>query len=115
MSLGGVVSTENQPGIRLLSATRGRERWEVKGIGRKPTLARELEDNLLEYPGVKAVIANAVTSRVLVLYEPGAVGLHVESLILDGLRNVNSRGLQKKKQASSNGSSLTRVIKLAAS
>jgi ATP-binding cassette subfamily B protein len=85
----------------------------VKAIGRKPTLARELEDNLLEYPGVKDVTANAVTSRVLVLYEPGTVGLHVESLILDGLRNVNSQSLKKKQQASTNGSSLTRVIKLA--
>src|ERR1044072_6889471 len=113
MSVGRVVSTENQPGIRLLSATRGRERWEVKAIGRKPTLARELEDNLLEYPVVKDVTANAVTSRVLVLYEPGTVGLHVESLILDGLRNVNSQSLTKKKSISSSGSSLTRVIKLA--
>ena len=113
MSLGRAVSTENQPGIRLLSATQGRERWEVKAIGRKPTLARELEDNLLEYPGVKDVTANAVTSRVLVLYEPGTVGIHVESLILDGLRNVNSQSLKKKKKTSGNGSALTRVIKLA--
>jgi len=114
MSLGRVVSTENHSGIRLLSATRGRERWEVKAIGRKPTLARELENNLLEYPGVKDVNANAITGRVLVLYEPSTVGLHVESLILDGLRNVNSKSLTKKKKlASSNGSSLTRVIKLA--
>jgi ATP-binding cassette, subfamily B, bacterial len=113
MSLGRAVSTENSPGIRLLSATRGRERWEVKAIGRKPTLARELEDNLLEYPGVRDVTANPVTSRVLVLYEPDTVGLHVESLLLDGLRNLDSKGLRKKKSVSSNGSSLTRVIKLA--
>jgi ATP-binding cassette, subfamily B, bacterial len=111
MSLGRVVSTENQPGIRLLSATRGRERWEVKAIGRKPTLARDLENNLLEYPGVKDVTANAVTGRVLVLYEPGTVGLHVESLLLDSLRNLNSQALTKK-TTSRNGSSLTRVIKL---
>jgi len=109
MSLGGVVSTENHSGIRLLSATRGRERWEVKAIGRKPTLARELENNLLEYPGVKDVNANAVTGRVLVLYEPGTIGLHVESLIKDGLRNL--KGLTKR-QTSSNGSALTRIIKL---
>jgi len=109
MSLGGVVSTENHSGIRLLSATRGRERWEVKAIGRKPTLARELENNLLEYPGVKDVNANAITGRVLVLYEPGTIGLHVESLIKDGLRNL--KGLTKR-QTSSNGSALTRIIKL---
>src|ERR1044072_8364238 len=107
MSVGRVVSTENQPGIRLLSATQGRERWEVKAIGRKPTLARELEDNLLEYPGVKDVTANPVTSRVLVLYEPSTVGLHVESLLLDSLRNVKSQALTKKKSTSGSGSALT--------
>jgi ATP-binding cassette subfamily B protein len=112
MSVGRVVSTENQPGIRLLSATRGRERWEVKAIGRKPTLARKLEDNLLEYPGVKDVTANAITSRVLVVYEPGTIGLHVESLIIDGLRNLKSQGFAKKTSTTNNGSSLTRIIKL---
>ena len=112
MSLGGVVSTGTQTGIRLLSATRGRERWEVKAIGRKPTLARKLEDNLLEYPGIKDVTANPVTRRVLVLYEPGTVGLHVESLILDALDNVRSKSLAIK-SASHNGSSLSRIIKVA--
>src|SRR4029078_4119488 len=68
-----------------------------------------LENNLLEYPGVKDVNANAVTGRVLVLYEPGTIGLHVESLIKDGLRNL--KGLTKR-QTSSNGSALTRIIKL---
>ena len=111
MSLGRAVSTEIEPGIRLLSATRGRERWEVKAIGRKPTLARKLEENLLEYPGIKDVTANPVSGRVLVLFEPGTLGLHVESLILDGLDNVKSKGLATK-PASSNGSSLSRIIKL---
>ena|ERR1043165_44274 len=112
MSLGGAVSAEILPGIRLLSATRGRERWEVKAIWRKPALARKLEDNLLEYPGIKEVVANPVSGRILVLYEPNTIGLHVESLILDGLSNLESQGLTKK-SAASNNASLSRLIKVA--
>jgi ATP-binding cassette, subfamily B, bacterial len=112
MSLGRAVSLENPPAIRLLSATRGRERWEVKAIGRKPNLARELEKSLLEYPGIKEVNANAVTGRVLVRYEPDTIGLHVESLIQDGLGELHSKGLTRQ-SASHNGSALSRVIKVA--
>ena len=100
-------------GIRLLSATRGRERWEVKAIGRRPNLAQELEKGLLEYPGVLDAHANPVSGRVLVLYEPETVGLHVESIILNCLDDISSRALKGGLNTNTSPASpLTRVIKL---
>src|SRR5215218_7190286 len=95
-------------GIRLLSATRGRERWEVKAIGRRPGLAQELEKGLLEYPGVYDAQANPVSGRVLVHYEPDTVGLHVESIIVNCLDDISSR-VVKVGANPSPASPLTRV------
>jgi len=108
---GRVISPEDSSGIRLLSATRGRERWEVKAIGRKPNVARELEKALLQYPGVLQVNANPVSGRALVLYAPQTVGLHVESLIRESLADLSKRNLARNSN-STNGSSLSRIINL---
>lgn len=112
MAVGRAVSPEVRPGIRLLSAIRGRERWDVKAIRRKPDLARALEKNLLEYPGVSEVTANPVSGRVLVLYEPGTIGLHVGSLIRESLGDLSSEQGLARISNSRNGSSLSRIIKL---
>ena len=105
------VSPEDTASIRLLSATHGRERWEVKAIGRKPNMARELEKTLLQYPGVLQVNANPVSGRILVLYAPGTVGLHVESLIREGLIDLSSRNITGN-SSSNNVSPLSRIIRL---
>lgn len=112
MAVGRAVSRELQPGIRLLSALRGRERWEVKAIRRKPDLARALEKNLLQYPGVREVSANPVSGRVLVLYEPSTIGLHVGSLIRESLGDLATELGLARISSSKNGSSLSRIIKL---
>lgn len=112
MAVWRAVSPEVRPGIRLLSAIRGRERWDVKAIRRKPDLARALEKNLLEYPGVNEVTANPVSGRVLVLYESGTIGLHVGSLIRESLGDLSSQQGLARISNSRNGSSLSRIIKL---
>lgn len=108
---GRAVSPEDASHIRLLSATKGRERWEVKAIGRKPGVARELEKTLLQYPGVLDANANPVSGRVLVLYSPATVGLHVESMIREALTDLASQIITAN-STSTNASSLSRIIKL---
>ncbi|HMF57744.1 MAG TPA: hypothetical protein VK619_15480, partial [Pyrinomonadaceae bacterium] len=88
MTRRGAVSLEDTEGMRLLSSIRGRERWEVTAIRQSPRAARALEDALLQYPGVLDVKANPVSGRVLVLYSPDTLGLHVESLIRDSLTEL---------------------------
>jgi ATP-binding cassette subfamily B protein len=95
----------------LLSAIRGRERWEVKAIGRSPNLAQALEEGLMQYPGVLDAHANPVSGRVLVLYAPETIGLHVESLILNCLDDLSSRTLKRTSDASA-ASPLSRIVKL---
>jgi ATP-binding cassette subfamily B protein len=111
MSLRRAVSPEDDPlGIRLLSAIRGRERWEVRALSKKPDVARELEKALLQNAGVLQVSANPVSSRVLVFYSPDAPGLHVQSLIRDSLADISTGKISKF--ANSNGASpLYRIIK----
>lgn len=110
MTRRGAVSLEDTEGMRLLSSTRGRERWEVSAIKQRPRAARALEDTLLQYPGVLGVKANPVSGRVLVLYTPHTVGLHVESLIRDSLSELWFRNISGN--TNSNGASpLVRIIK----
>jgi len=99
--------------MRLLSAVRGRERWEVRAVKRRPTVALALEETLLQYPGILGVSANPVSGRVLVYYSPDVIGLHVESLLRESLNDLPL--LATTANSNSNGagqsSPLTRVIK----
>lgn len=97
---------------RLVSAIKGRERWEIKAIGRNPHLARELEKSLLQYPGVLEVKANPVSGRALVLFEPDTVGIHVESLIRDALSDLASR-VHYEDLDETTASPISRILKLA--
>jgi ATP-binding cassette, subfamily B, bacterial len=89
MSRESAVSSEESAEVRLLSAVRGRERWEVKAIKRRPEVALALEESLLQYPGVLGVNANPVTGRVLIHYSPDVVGLHVGSLLRESLNDLS--------------------------
>jgi ATP-binding cassette subfamily B protein len=84
----------------------------VKAIGRKPNLARELEKSLLQYPGVLEVKANPISGRVLVLYAPETVGLHVESLIREALSELASRVINENVDQTSS-SPISRILRLA--
>jgi ATP-binding cassette subfamily B protein len=76
-------------------------------------MALTLEEALMRYPGVLDVSANSVSGRVLVLYSPDTIGLHVESLLRDSLNELPS--LSASGNAHTNGSNtdsaLTRVVK----
>ena len=113
MTRGRAVSLEDTEGIRLLSATRGRERWEVKAVKQRPDTARALERTLLQYPGVLDAKANPVSGRVLVLYSPDVLGLHVESLIRDSLNELWFRNISGSPNSNSSHSAspLVRIIK----
>lgn len=102
-------STDNL-GIRLLSAIRGRERWEVKALRGRPDVAQELEKTLLQHAGILHVTANPVSSRVLVIYIPDTPGLNIKSLILNFLEELPYRH-PPSIPAAANGSSLSRVLK----
>lgn len=113
MIRGEAVSPEESAGVRLLSAVRGRERWEVKAVKRRPELALALEEALLQYPGVLGVSANPVTGRVLVYYSPDVVGLHVESLLRETLNDLSplTASFNQNSNGASGSSPLVRVIK----
>jgi ATP-binding cassette subfamily B protein len=104
------VSPENTNGLRLLSAIRGRERWEVKALKQSPNTARALEEALLKYPGVLEASANPLSGRVLILYSPDVIGLHVESLLRDSLNELPAR-LVSGSSNSDSASPLVRIIK----
>jgi ATP-binding cassette, subfamily B, bacterial len=106
------VSPQDKWAPRLLSAIKGRERWDVKAIGRNPNLARELEKNLLQYPGVLEVKANPVSGRALVIYAPETVGLHVESLLREALSDLASR-VTNGNADQTTASPISRILKLA--
>ena len=106
------VSPQNKWAPRLLSAIKGRERWEIKAIGRNPNLAQELEKSLLQYPGVLEVKANPVSGRALVFYAPETVGLHVESLIREALSDLASR-VTNGNADQSTASPISRILRLA--
>ncbi|HEY6187658.1 MAG TPA: ABC transporter transmembrane domain-containing protein [Pyrinomonadaceae bacterium] len=104
------VSPDDTNGLRLLSAIRGRERWEVKALKQSPHMARALEEALLKYPGVLEATANPLSGRVLILYSPDVIGLHVESLLRDSLNELPSR-LVSGNSSSDSASPLVRIIK----
>ncbi|HVQ38026.1 MAG TPA: ABC transporter transmembrane domain-containing protein, partial [Pyrinomonadaceae bacterium] len=106
------VSPQDESAPRLLSAIKGRERWEVKAIRLNPNLARALEKSLLQYPGVLEVKANPVSGRALVLYAPQTVGIHVESLIREALSDLASR-VHHEDVDQTTASPISRVLRLA--
>ncbi len=73
--------------LRLRSAIKGRERWDVAGLRRKPFLAEQLEWDLKHRDGIVAVRANAATGRVLLVFDDRTVGNRADLLmeILAGL------------------------------
>ncbi|MDT5268379.1 MAG: ATP-binding cassette, subfamily bacterial [Acidobacteriota bacterium] len=115
MARGRAVAPEELVGVRLLSAVRGRERWEVKVVKRRPEVALALEEALLLYPGVLGVSANPVTGRVLVLYTPDVIGLHVESMLRESLNDLAplTASFHQNSNGASGSSPLVRIVKTA--
>jgi ATP-binding cassette subfamily B protein len=99
--------------MRLCSAIRGRERWEVGRLRGRPRLAAELEKALLSRPGVVQAQANPVTGRVLVLHAPDS-GLRVEALLRETLEELLARGVSEAPAGGPNGARpLARILRAA--
>ena len=93
---------------RLRSAVRGRERWEIAALRKRPALAQALERALRQEPGILEARANPVTGRVLILYAAGTPGFRVEPLLRACLRDLASRPLPPAAPAGDNA--LVRVL-----
>lgn len=96
--------------MHLRSATRGRERWEVKALYNKPGVALELEKALHQHAGILQVKANPVTGRVLVFYSPAMPAPDMPRLIRRSLREILFRR-RLHAPAAADGSPLTRILK----
>jgi len=76
--------------IRLRSAIRGRERWEVRAIYQRPGLAGKVQESLLAEPGIQQAEANSKTGRILIVFDPAAVrgegGALIERVLIARLR-----------------------------
>jgi ATP-binding cassette subfamily B protein len=98
-------------GLTLRSAIRGRERWEVKAMRRRPDIAQELENRLLLHPGVLKVKANPISSRILVIYSPEMLKPRVGQLLRDCLQDIFSKASHLT-QAARKSQSLSRILKV---
>lgn len=76
--------------IHLRSAIPGRERWEVEEIRHKPRLAAAVQGVLQENQGILAVVANPMTGRILVTYEPGPLQGQIEALLRAALQKSSA-------------------------
>lgn len=100
-------------GVRLLSATRGRERWEVRAIRRRPRAARELEGALLSHDAVRGASANPATGRALVLYDPEAPRPNVAALLIAFSEEAGPRAAPPAEaHGPAGGPALSRVLRL---
>ncbi len=66
----GAPTKEN---LRLRTSLRGKERWEVDGLLRKPLLGGRIQCDLSGRTGVVEAAANPLTGRVMVRFDPDAV------------------------------------------
>lgn len=76
------------PALRLCSALPGRERWEIEGLRRQPTLAEQLEIAMRAHAGVKEAAANPLTGRVLITFHEPSLGISVHALLVEILTGV---------------------------
>jgi ATP-binding cassette subfamily B protein len=97
-------------GIRLLSATRGRERWEVRAVHRRPDIARELERVLLRHETVLGVTVNSVTGRALIFYDPDAPNPNVAALLINFFEGAGWSA-PAHTHGGAQGSPLARILK----
>ncbi len=97
--------------IRLRSATRGRERWEVKALAGRADVAQELEQALMERPGILKAHANPISGRILIFYSPNVPNLDIESLIKDCLNDILLSPARSSFRSDGKGSPLYRILK----
>ena len=96
--------------IRLRSAVRGRERWEIAALAGRPALAEALENGLRQQPAIFQARANPVTGRLLILFSPDVAGFHPETVIRELLRDLAARGVTRD-AGPGTPSALSRVLR----
>lgn len=97
-------------GIRLLSATSGRERWEVRVIHRRPRAAQQLEAELMLHANILSVTANHVTGRALILYRPNAENPSVVAHLVEFSERARRYRVTREPVVSSR-SALSQILK----
>lgn len=70
-----------QPKMVLRSRVPGRERWYVDAVEDNPRLAAAVDLVLRSEEGIEEVLANPLTGRVLVRYQPGSVSESIQTLL----------------------------------
>lgn len=96
--------------MRLRSATRGRQRWELKALRRSRALADELEKSLAQHPGIFHVSANPISAGLLVVYSPEIPSLYIKSLIQDCCEREAARPVQRT-PTTRQSSALTEILR----
>ncbi|MBI3980252.1 MAG: cation-translocating P-type ATPase [Chloroflexi bacterium] len=66
-------------GVIVVAALPGRVRLSVRGLYLSPARAQAIEDAVAALPGVRRVLANPASGRVLVQFDPGT--LHVAAIV----------------------------------
>jgi hypothetical protein len=82
--------------MRLLSRVPGRERWEIPSVRGHRGWADTIETILDSEDGVRLVMANPSTGRVLVEFDPARIAAPVEVLLK---RALSFRPMTKKERA----------------
>jgi ATP-binding cassette subfamily B protein len=77
--------------VQARSVIPGRQRWDIGIMLARPHVAEFLEDRLRQARGVKAVGANPITGRLLVLYETVLTSQDVEQLIREAVELADQR------------------------
>ena len=83
-----------QRGPQLSSAVPGRERWRIRELKGNPGLARQIEAYVGKQPGVREVKANALTGRVVVLFDEDAAS-DIGALIRESIRREHEESLHE--------------------
>jgi ATP-binding cassette subfamily B protein len=101
-------------GIRLRSALPGRERWEIDALIGRPRLASRLEQLLSGRSDVVTARSNAVTGRLLIIYDPNVeaedLEIHIRTALESSLAAIDFEPAQRSRAAEpepEEGTSLT--------
>jgi ATP-binding cassette, subfamily B, bacterial len=85
-----MINLSSKTPIRLRSSLPGRQRWDVIGLMRKPFLAEQIETYLANMAGVIEVKANALTGRVLVIFDYSVLKSDLGILLLEFLKSITN-------------------------
>lgn len=71
--------------MRLTSALPGRERWEIPALRRQPLVVGIVEQLLARNPEIASATGNAISGRILVVFDPEAPAGRTRALIAEAV------------------------------